>query len=92
VDDHRPASVAQLVRKIRELRNLTQEALARELGVTFSTVNGWENGKHTPMPLLLNLLVALGRKCGLDPELSGIRRERLGRPKPAQNRSNRERK
>jgi DNA (cytosine-5)-methyltransferase 1 len=45
-------SVAALVRSIRVLRGLTQEGLARELGVSFATVNGWENGRHKPIPLL----------------------------------------
>ncbi len=64
-----PRSVPELIKKIRELRGLTQEALARELGVTFSTVNGWENGKHKPMPLLLNALLKLGRDIGLAPDI-----------------------
>src|SRR4051812_18792076 len=42
----------RLVRRIREMRGLTQEGLARELGVSFATVNGWENGRHRPIPLL----------------------------------------
>src|SRR5436190_10037338 len=46
------ASVAALVRSIRVTRGLTQEGLARELGVSFATVNGWENGRHRPIPLL----------------------------------------
>jgi DNA (cytosine-5)-methyltransferase 1 len=45
-------SVASLVRSIRVSRGLTQEGLARELGVSFATVNGWENGRHKPIPLL----------------------------------------
>lgn len=45
-------TVAALVRSIRMLRGLTQEGLARELGVSFATVNGWENGRHRPIPLL----------------------------------------
>jgi transcriptional regulator with XRE-family HTH domain len=57
--------VAELVKQIRETRGLTQEALARELGVTFSTVNGWENGKHTPIPLLFRALRALASESGV---------------------------
>jgi transcriptional regulator with XRE-family HTH domain len=78
VPARRPSTVPELVKKIRELRDLTQEALAREIGVSFSTVNGWENGKHTPMPLLLNVLVKLARECGLDPQISPARRETRG--------------
>lgn len=39
---------AQKVKKIRKELGLSQEHLARELGVTFSTVNRWENGKSKP--------------------------------------------
>jgi putative transcriptional regulator len=48
-----------LVREIRQARHITQEQLARELQVTFSTVNGWENGKHRPIPALARSLVEL---------------------------------
>ena len=48
-----------LVRGIRRSRDLTQEELARELGVTFSTVNAWENGRHRPIPALLAALQRL---------------------------------
>jgi len=48
-----------LVREIRRARHLTQEQLARELQVTFSTVNGWENGKHRPIPVLAKRLLEI---------------------------------
>jgi len=64
--------VPTMVKAIRRSRELTQEQLARELGVTFSTVNGWENGRHRPIPVLL---AALERLASPD------RRSReLGRP------------
>ncbi len=50
------ADVGSLVRRIRAERGLTQEALARELGVSFATVNGWENGRHHPIPSLARRL------------------------------------
>lgn len=59
------ADIPALVRAIRTARGLTQEQFAREVGVTFSTVNGWENGKHRPMPLLLRMLLEEGRRYGL---------------------------
>ena len=46
----------ELARKIRELRSklgLTQEQFAAKVGVTFSTVNRWENGKGKPSPLAM---------------------------------------
>jgi DNA (cytosine-5)-methyltransferase 1 len=44
--------VSALVRTIRARTGLTQEGLARELGVSFATINGWENGRHRPIPAL----------------------------------------
>jgi putative transcriptional regulator len=48
-----------LVHEIRQALHITQEQLARELQVTFGTVNGWENGKHRPIPALARSLVEL---------------------------------
>jgi DNA-binding transcriptional regulator YiaG len=45
-----------MVKEIRRSLELTQEQLAHELGVTFSTVNAWENGRHRPIPALLAAL------------------------------------
>lgn len=36
------------IKKIREKCFLTQELLGRELGVSFSTINRWENEKSKP--------------------------------------------
>jgi DNA-binding transcriptional regulator YiaG len=38
-----------LVKRVRKRLGLSQEDLARELGVSFSTVNRWENGKTHPI-------------------------------------------
>ena len=39
---------AKLVKKYREKQLITQEEFANLLGVSFSTVNRWENGKYEP--------------------------------------------
>ncbi len=39
------------IREQRELAGITQEELARRLGVTVSTVSRWENGHHIPTSL-----------------------------------------
>lgn len=39
---------AEKLKYVREKLFLSQEALAKELGVSFATVNRWENGKHEP--------------------------------------------
>jgi len=40
-----------LVKEIRRQLALSQEDLARELGVSFATVNRWENSKAKPSKL-----------------------------------------
>lgn len=39
------------VKYVRAKLNLTQEQLARELNVSFATVNRWESGKYKPSPM-----------------------------------------
>ena len=41
----------ELVKNVRNQLGLSQEELAQALGVSFSTVNRWENGKTTPLKL-----------------------------------------
>ncbi|RLB89200.1 MAG: transcriptional regulator [Deltaproteobacteria bacterium] len=40
-----------LVKEVRRQLGISQEDLARELGVSFATVNRWENGKSHPSKL-----------------------------------------
>jgi putative transcriptional regulator len=57
--------LGRLVKSLRELLGLSQEKLAAKLGVTFSSVNRWENGHTKPSPLALKqieeLVIGLGR-------------------------------
>ena len=39
------------VKQVRKELGLSQEALAREVGVSFTTVNRWETGKKEPSSL-----------------------------------------
>lgn len=39
---------AEKIKCVREKLFLSQEAMAKELKVSFATVNRWENGKHEP--------------------------------------------
>lgn len=38
--------------KLRAILNLSQTALAELLGVSFTSVNRWENGKYEPTKLV----------------------------------------
>ena len=58
----------RLVKALRDKRGLTQEQLAREIGVSFSTVNVWENGHRRPQPYLAKRLLEMADEAGLDQE------------------------
>lgn len=53
------SDVPSLVKFLRRELGLTQEKFANEVGVTFSTINQWENGRRKPQPFLLNRLVQM---------------------------------
>jgi len=44
-------NVLKSVKIIRKHLGLSQEDLARELGVSFATINRWENGQSLPSKL-----------------------------------------
>ncbi|MHC5862648.1 helix-turn-helix domain-containing protein [Nostoc sp.] len=45
--------VGKLIRELRLKTGLTQEQFAAVLGVTFPTVNRWENGHNQPSPIAM---------------------------------------
>lgn len=49
------------IRALREQLQLTQEVFARILGVSFATVNRWENGKSIPSGDYARVLQTLGQ-------------------------------
>jgi len=51
--------VSALIRELRHGLGLTQEQFAQRVGVTYSTVNHWENGKRAPQPFLMARLLEL---------------------------------
>ncbi len=51
------------IKGLREALGLTQEAFARKLGVSYQTVNRWENAKRVPTGLYLKALEQLQRKA-----------------------------
>lgn len=44
-----------LIKCVRKELGLSQEQLARELNISFSTVNRWENGKSNPSQMAKEL-------------------------------------
>ena len=53
------ADIPTLVKELRERLRLTQEQFAQRVGVTYSTVNHWENGKRSPQPYLVRRLLEI---------------------------------
>ena len=45
--------ISKVVKEIRRRLNLSQEELASKLGVSFATVNRWENYHSQPSPLAI---------------------------------------
>ena len=57
-------NIPRFVREIRKRTGLTQEKFAVRLGVTFPTINRWENGRARPSPLALQRIKDLLRQMG----------------------------
>ena len=41
-------TMGQIIRRLRKERNLTQDELAEQLGVTFQAISKWENDTGMP--------------------------------------------
>lgn len=57
--------VIAVLKKLRKEKGWSQEDLAHELGVSFSTINRWENGKTKPSKMAqahINKLLILIQK------------------------------
>ena len=52
-------NIPALIKELRARLGLTQEQFAQKVGVTYSTVNRWENGRRTPQPFLVRRLIEL---------------------------------
>lgn len=46
--------IADMVRETRQHLGLTQEEFALKLGVSYQSVNRWENGRTKPLPIAIN--------------------------------------
>lgn len=78
----------ELVARIRTTAGLTQEQLARQLGVSFPTVNAWERGRSEPRPYHRASLDSMAKSLGIiqgltaliiddDPDVAGLMRSLL---------------
>ena len=56
--------ISKLIRELRLLTGLTQEQFAAQLGVTYPTINRWENGRAKPSPLALKQIERMFQELG----------------------------
>jgi len=56
--------IPNLIRVLRARTGLTQEKFAAKLGVTFPSINRWENGKTKPSPLAMQKIEEFLRNLG----------------------------
>lgn len=68
----------QAVKELRDHLQLTQEVFASILGVSFATVNRWENGKTTPTGDYARILQTLGQLTAHDAPGPAIDWKRVG--------------
>ncbi|MFM7424839.1 MAG: multiprotein-bridging factor 1 family protein [Elainella sp.] len=61
-------AIGQFVRELRQMLSLTQEKFAAQLGVTFPTINRWENGHAVPSPLALRQISQLLNQLDKSPD------------------------
>jgi transcriptional regulator with XRE-family HTH domain len=73
-----PSDYAARVRSVRDRLELTQTQLAARIGVSFATVNRWENGQSKPARL------AWHRVLDLESEIAASRKRAEPTPTPAE--------
>ena len=66
--------IAEQLKALHQERGWSQEDLAREFGVSFSTVNRRENGKAKPSRLAGNQIARLLKKMKLIPKAVSLQK------------------
>jgi DNA-binding transcriptional regulator YiaG len=56
--------IVELVRETRQRLKLSQARFAAKLGVSFQSVNRWENGRTKPLPIALKQIEQLLHQMG----------------------------
>ena len=56
----------KLIKKLREKLVLTQQEFAVLLGVSFTSVNRWENGKHEPTIKIKRKILSLCKENNIE--------------------------
>lgn len=64
--------LSEIIKTIRSDLKLSQEGLARELHVGFSSVNRWENNKSKPNQIARYALIDFCKKKNLNKDLISL--------------------
>ena len=64
-DDFMLIDYATAIKQLRDKMLLSQEEFAKVLGVSFASINRWENGKHEPTIKIKRKLKALFKEYGI---------------------------
>lgn len=59
--------IAETIKEIRNRLNLSQKQMSAALGVTFATVNRWENGRCEPTQIALKGIKSLCEENHIQP-------------------------
>jgi transcriptional regulator with XRE-family HTH domain len=57
-------AIGELMYELRKRSGLTQEQCAAKMGVTFATINRWENGHAKPSPLARKQIESMAKELG----------------------------
>ena len=66
-------NIPKLVKDLRQRLGLTQEQFAQRVGVTYGSVNHWENGKRRPQPFLIRRLLEIKEELGAESKVPSKR-------------------
>jgi DNA-binding transcriptional regulator YiaG len=67
-----PDDFGRVTKEVRKQLSLSQEELAQALGVSFATVNRWENGRTTPSPMAVTVFKTFCKEQGEKLNLPGV--------------------
>ncbi len=62
-------NIPKLVKELRKRLGQTQEQFAQRVGVTYGSVNYWENGKRKPQPFLVRRLLEIKEELDAEHKL-----------------------
>ena len=69
------SDISRTIKQLRRNLGVTQEQLAAKIGVTFSTINRWENKRGQPSPLAKKMITSLNNETQKSIEIKETKRK-----------------